>query len=279
MQTNYFFYDGMYWVFQDDEWYVSSWYNGPWWIVDPYAVPDYILRIPVRYYRRPPAYFREWRSNAAPRWNNHWGRDWEQKRRGWDKWDYGSEPTPAPLPTYQRQYSGDRYPRQLEQQHELQHQRYRYQPRDPVVRQYYQQRNHERSAQGVPAQQGRPQQGKQGVPQERGFQQQDARSSIPRQQGGLAAPRSQAPQEGRDGRSADVQRPSLAAQKQGHPEVQDHRQAPQPTLDQREQQVPKSQKRDVEPQDKSYTGEQKRGQTQGQARGQQEQERRRDRNE
>ena len=27
---NFFFYDGLYWVFEDDIWYYSSWYNGPW---------------------------------------------------------------------------------------------------------------------------------------------------------------------------------------------------------------------------------------------------------
>src|SRR5665647_3374880 len=35
LQENYFFYDGMYWVYQDDNWYESSWYNGPWWLVCP----------------------------------------------------------------------------------------------------------------------------------------------------------------------------------------------------------------------------------------------------
>ena len=30
VDANYFFYDGMYWVYQDDNWYASSWYNGPW---------------------------------------------------------------------------------------------------------------------------------------------------------------------------------------------------------------------------------------------------------
>jgi hypothetical protein len=55
MQANYFFYDGMYWVFQGDNWYASSWYNGPWWFVEPYAVPVYVLRVPVRYYRQPPS--------------------------------------------------------------------------------------------------------------------------------------------------------------------------------------------------------------------------------
>ena len=28
--SNYFFYDGLYWVYGDDNWYASSWYNGPW---------------------------------------------------------------------------------------------------------------------------------------------------------------------------------------------------------------------------------------------------------
>jgi len=28
--ANYFFYDGLYWVFQGDNWYASGWYNGPW---------------------------------------------------------------------------------------------------------------------------------------------------------------------------------------------------------------------------------------------------------
>jgi hypothetical protein len=248
LQMNYFFYDGMYWVFQDDEWYASSWYNGPWWIVEPYAVPVYILRIPVRYYRQPPVYFRGWRSDAPPRWNSHWGRDWERQRRGWDYWDRGSEPTPAPLPTYQRQYSGDRYPRQLEQQHELQQQRYRYQPRDPVVQQHYQQRNQEPPVQRAPAQQE-----KQRVPEERESRRQDIRPPTSHQQGGLTAPRPQEPSQvpqGRDGRGEDVRRPSPVDPNQGHPEVQDRRQADQPKRDQHEQQTPKSRERDVKQQDK-----------------------------
>ena len=30
LNSNFFFYDGMYWVYQGDNWYASSWYNGPW---------------------------------------------------------------------------------------------------------------------------------------------------------------------------------------------------------------------------------------------------------
>ena len=55
--------------------------------------------------------FAGWRSDAPPRWGEHWGNDWEQHRSGWDQWNRSSAPAPAPLPVYQRQYSGDRYPR------------------------------------------------------------------------------------------------------------------------------------------------------------------------
>jgi len=148
LDVNLFFYDGMYWVFHDDNWYVSSWYNGPWWLVEPEFVPLFILRIPVRYYRLPPAYFRGWRSNAPPRWGDHWGREWEQRRSGWNRWKRGTAPAPAPLPDYQRQYSGDRYPLQVERQRELQSQHYRYRPRDPTVRQHYRERPDKKEATG-----------------------------------------------------------------------------------------------------------------------------------
>ncbi len=135
--TNYFFYDGMYWVFADDEWYSSDWYNGPWYRVAPEFVPVYVLRIPVRYYRYPPAYFRGWRREAPPHWGEHWGREWEVRRSGWDRWNRRAAPAPAPLPTYQRQYSGGRYPPR-EEQHVIREQKYRYQPRDNLVREHVQ---------------------------------------------------------------------------------------------------------------------------------------------
>jgi len=138
LDANFFFYDGMYWVYQNDSWYASSWYNGPWGLVNPEDVPVFVLRIPVRYYRQPPGYFRGWRPDASPRWGDHWGHDWEQRRSGWDNWNRRAAPSPAPLPLFQRRYSGDRYPRQVEQQHQLLERNYRYQPRDPIVRQHYQ---------------------------------------------------------------------------------------------------------------------------------------------
>jgi len=162
-QTNFFFYDGMYWVYQQDNWYASSWYNGPWGLVDPQAVPVFVLRIPVRYYRNPPTYFRSWRADAPPRWNEHWGNDWSRQRHGWDHWDRRAAPAPAPLPAYQRQYSGNRYP-QAEQQQSLHSRNYGYQPRDAVVRQQYQQQAvppaalpYQRGQQAAPARTGEQQ--------------------------------------------------------------------------------------------------------------------------
>ncbi|MDO9093827.1 MAG: hypothetical protein Q7U99_14455 [Rubrivivax sp.] len=66
-QGSYFFYDGLYWVYQRDEWYSSGLYNGPWRAVGRYDVPAYLLRVPVRYYRQPPPYFRAWQADAPPR--------------------------------------------------------------------------------------------------------------------------------------------------------------------------------------------------------------------
>lgn len=136
-KSNFFFFDGMYWVYQGDNWYASSWYNGPWEFVGPESVPLFVLRIPVRYYRNPPAYFYGWRRAAPPRWGDHWGNDWAQNRRGWDQWNRHSAPAPAPLPVYQKKYSGDRYP-QGDRQHAIQQQNYRYRPRDALVREHHQ---------------------------------------------------------------------------------------------------------------------------------------------
>lgn len=137
LDANYFFYDGMYWIFVENDWYVSYWYNGPWELVYSDYVPLFILRVPVYYYRRPPVYFHGWWLGAPPRWGDHWGRDWEHRHRGWHQWDLSKTPAPAPLPEYQREYRGDRYP-PPDQQSQLHKKHYRYQPRDAVVQQHYQ---------------------------------------------------------------------------------------------------------------------------------------------
>lgn len=142
INLNYFFYDGLYWVFVSDNWYASSWYNGPWDIVEHHYVPLYVLHVPVRYYRQPPAYFRGWHADAAPHWNERWGRDWETRRSGSDQWGRSSSaPEPAPLPSYQQQYSGDRYPREVEHQHSIRSENYRYQPREAVTQERFKQRS------------------------------------------------------------------------------------------------------------------------------------------
>jgi hypothetical protein len=269
LNSNYFFYDGMYWVYQGDNWYASSWYNGPWGLVGPEVVPLYVLRIPVRYYRDPPGYFRGWRSDAPPRWGEHWGNDWEQHRRGWDRWNRSSVPAPAPLPVYQRQYSGDRYPR-VEQQPALHSQNYRYQPRDPVVRQHYK----EQAVQRAPAPSPR---GQQKAPQERSPGQQDMqRSNAPPsgQQSGPSVPRAQPPQR----RGEDVQRsaptqtppqrggenvqrsaPTQPPPQQRGPAVQDQSKQPQQGAVQRAPQTPRSGQQNI-PQGKGASQEPGRGQ-------------------
>ena len=143
VRANYFFYDGLYWVYDADNWYASSWYNGPWGLVEPYNVPLFILRIPVRYYRSPPVYFQGWRRDAPPRWDEHWGHEWQQQRGEWNQWKRGATPPPAPPPVYQRRYPEARYP-PAEQQPQLHERNYRYQPRDPDVRQHYPQPGRER---------------------------------------------------------------------------------------------------------------------------------------
>ncbi len=215
MNSNYFFYDGMYWVFQGDSWYASSWYNGPWMRVDPEDVPLYILRVPVRYYRHPPGYFHGWRFSAPPRWGEHWGNEWAQRRSGWDRWNRNAAPAPAPLPFYQRKYSGDRYP-QAAQQQALQSKNYRYQPHDPVVRQHYQAQQVQSAPAPAAVQRATP-----GVQQERhpgpqGSQRSNPPPSI--QQSAPAVPHAQPLQRG----SENVQRsaPPPAPPQRGGENVQ-----------------------------------------------------------
>ncbi|MBK1679599.1 hypothetical protein [Rhodocyclus tenuis] len=134
--SNYFFYDGYYWVFARNNWYFSEWYNGPWQWVGPEQVPLFVLRVPVGYYRMPPPYFRGWNIGEPPRWGEHWGRDWEARHGDWQRWDRRSAPPPAPLPLYQQQFSGERYPHRPDEQHAIHSDNYRYQPRERARPQY-----------------------------------------------------------------------------------------------------------------------------------------------
>jgi hypothetical protein len=290
LNSNYFFYDGLYWVYQGDNWYASEWYNGPWALVAPEVVPLYILRIPVRYYRRPPGFFRGWRADAPPRWGQHWGNEWEQRRSGWDRWDRRSVPAPAPLPVYQRQYSGNRYPT-VERQQALQSQNYRYQPRDEVVRQHYQQQR----AQAAPA---APQRGpQQAAPEQRSPQREQRAAPPPSPQQGAREPLRSEPRQRADEnvqRPAPTQAPPAPSQRipqqaapeqrrpqpeqraaplpppqQGAREVprsQPPQQQPPQAAPQREQQAPRPQGKDERPQGKGES--EGKGQGKGEERGQ-----------
>jgi hypothetical protein len=188
VNSNYFFYDGLYWVYQGDNWYASSWYNGPWGLVAPEAVPVYVLRVPVRYYRHPPGHFRGWRRDAPPRWGEHWGHEWERRHGGWDKWNRRAAPRPAPLPIYQKRYPGNRYPI-AEQQQALHRQHYRHQPRDASVQQAYQ-------AHGLHGGPPPSQHGNRREPPARSTQQHDAQRThppSPRAEPGMSTPHRQPP--------------------------------------------------------------------------------------
>lgn len=144
LRENYFFYDGAYWVFDDGRWYVSTEYNGPWAYVDPYDVPAFILRIPVRYYRQPPRYFHHWRRDEAPHWGRRWGHEWERRRAGWDDGYRRARPA-SPHPQYEQRRAGERYRNIGERQRGAQGQHYDYAPRDVNAPQRYQVHDQQRA--------------------------------------------------------------------------------------------------------------------------------------
>ncbi len=229
--ANYFFYDGYYWVYQDDNWYSSSWYNGPWQSVGPMYVPIEVLQIPVRYYRRPPQYFMGWQADRPPRWNDHWGHDWAQRRQDWDRPRQSSHPAPAPLPDYQRRYSGRDYPR-AEQQQVLQQQNYRYHPQydghpqnDGAKRDSGRQSDERRSGPAQPNIQQQPtQQDRPSRPEHRDPQQDQRQPSAPRPD----QPRAPAAHEPGNSGAADRRphdnQPGEAGKKQGKDRNRDREQ-------------------------------------------------------
>lgn len=245
LNSNYFFYDGMYWVFQSDNWYVSSWYNGPWGMVEPEYVPVYVLRIPVRYYRRAPDYFRGWHRDAPPRWDEHWGNDWSQRRSGWDRWNRNAVPARPPLPLYQRNYSGDRYPR-VEQQRTLENRHYRYQVRDPLVREL-----RERSAPAPREMQNTPQErNREATPR--------ANPPQPAQQRAPGSPRAQRPEPGQSA-------PPFQQQPSRQREVQPQQSPPRQREVQPRQQAPESRRQEAGPQGDGVPPDARQGQRPGQA--------------
>ncbi|MDD2309830.1 MAG: hypothetical protein PHH91_09645 [Desulfuromonadaceae bacterium] len=262
VNANYFFYDGMYWVYQDDNWYASTWYNGPWDFVEPEVVPLFVLRIPVRYYRQPPVYFRGWQPNAPPRWDQHWGPQWQQRRGGWERWNRRSVPSRAPLPVYQRQFSGDRYPHQVEQQHKLRSQSYRYQPRDKAVQQQFKRVEHRQSA---PVQRGR-----QEAPPVRRPSQNDQRQQVEQRQHNQRQQVEQRQHEQKQQVEQKQHEQKQQVEQRQHNQRQQieqkqHEQKQQvEQKQQREQQAPKAQKSKQNPQERGSSQDQRRGRGQDQ---------------
>ncbi|MEQ6292278.1 hypothetical protein ACFPAG_16865 [Vogesella sp. GCM10023246] len=226
VDVNFFFYDGLYWVYEDDRWYAGSWYNGPWAEVEPEYVPLFILRVPIRYYRRPPVYFRDWRVDRPPRWDDRWGSDWARRHSGWDRWSRFSAPPPAPLPIYQRDYSGSRYPGSVEQQYTIRSQSYRYQPREPVIQQHYQLRNQPQEERQRPQQQVPQRQQQQQPP----WQQQQAPQPPQRQP---QRQQQQAPQQQQQ--EPPWQQQQRQQQVPQQPQRQQQQQQPEPQWQQRQQ--------------------------------------------
>ncbi|HEU4777057.1 MAG TPA: hypothetical protein VFS95_09545 [Telluria sp.] len=129
LRANYFFYDGEYWVYLPDGWYVSPWYDGPWHRVGIDSVPLFVLRVPVRYYGYRPVAFRRWGMDAPPRWDVVWGPRWARRHHDWNHWNRAVVPPPAPLPLYQQRYPRGNYPNDA-QRRELHQQHYNYAPRE-----------------------------------------------------------------------------------------------------------------------------------------------------
>ena len=147
VDSNYFFYDGVYWDYYGDRWYASPWYNGPWSYVDPIYIPTYVLWVPIRYYHKHPGYWHGWNTNGPPRWGQHWGNEWQARHNDYYRGSQRGNAR-APLPEYQRSYSRANYPRAVQQQNMLHSQHYAYRPQERVVQQHYERR-------GIP--EGQPQ--------------------------------------------------------------------------------------------------------------------------
>ena len=127
----------MYWVFQNDNWYASSWYNGPWDLVAPDAVPLYVLRVPGALLPPSAGVLPRLAPRRAAALGRALGPRWDAAAPGWDRWDRRPRRRRAPLPRYQRQYSGDRYPHAEEQRRAFESRNYRYRPREEAVRRHF----------------------------------------------------------------------------------------------------------------------------------------------
>jgi hypothetical protein len=232
VRANYFFDDGLYWVFNVDDgyWYSSSWYNGPWVYVEPAYVPQSILVVPYRYYRVRPEYWSGWQDDLPPRWGHQWGDRWESSRRGWDHWDRSRTYVAAPLPLYQKRYDRDHYPAPS-QQVIIHNEQYHYQPQDVHVRRRHATILQEQSKGGAKARgkaeglektqhRDKAQQQEKGQPQQRDkVQQQDKaqhRDRAPQQEKGQSQQRNKGQQQDKAQHRDKAQQQENEQSQQGH---------------------------------------------------------------
>jgi hypothetical protein len=80
--ANYFFYNGQYYLFANDGWFVARGYNGPWLTLGPAYVPGALLSVPVNYYRAAPWHWQHWHRAHPPRWAPGWGHHRPDHNRG-----------------------------------------------------------------------------------------------------------------------------------------------------------------------------------------------------
>ena len=87
----------------------------------------------------PPVYFRGWYRDGPPRWGEHWGHTWEQRRVGWDRWIASPSPpraaTGLPAAIFGQQLSSRRRATAGDSIAELSPS-----PREAVAQQHFQQR-------------------------------------------------------------------------------------------------------------------------------------------
>ena len=58
VNANLFAYDGRYYRYHGDAWFVATTYNGPWTYVAVEAVPPPVIGVPVAYYKVPPGHMK-----------------------------------------------------------------------------------------------------------------------------------------------------------------------------------------------------------------------------
>jgi hypothetical protein len=128
MSSNYFFYDGLYWVVPGQQLVFERlvrWPVGP----DRAAVCARVRAARSGSLLRPAAsLFCRLERGCCPALGEYWGNDWQQQRSGWDSLGSSIRLSSRAVAGLSAQYSGSRYPRAVDQQYSIQATNYRYHP-------------------------------------------------------------------------------------------------------------------------------------------------------